>query len=645
MAETVLIADGKGSRRRRLKTLLSALGYRVLAAGSGAAALALAETARLRVVLMAARLPDMPAESLLRAIRERSRDATQLVLCEGPGEVSRLKHAADGFLLPPLHADALEVILRGACEREALRRRLREQPVRIERRLEKRFRQRLETERLLVVKQIVDKISTFIGRIARDVEGGVRYFNEMPYFVSIHDRQARVLAASRPYRMLLGAHAGDGSGSIYEGESGESGGCPVGRTLATANAQQSREVVRYRSGAKVPVIVHTAPIYNDNGEVELVLEVSAGTQDVKRLREDTQNTQQRYQLLFDAVPCYLAVLDRSLVFSANNRAFIHEFGNRTGTAFRDVFYLDDEAFLASPVHKTLTDAQSRHGEMTLVGPNGRRYHLLVWTSPISTAAGKLMQVLLIFLDITQIRELQSNLASLGLMIGSISHSIKGVLTGLDAGVYLLDKGFQKRDDAQIESGLDVVRRMVNRMRKMILDILFCARERELQRTTVDDPGVCRRPGGNRPAQVRRQGHPAGVRLQRPAGLLRGRCRHAAVGGRQRAGECRRRLRRPGPLPRAPGGVADRGRRRHGGHHGGGQRHRHERRTAAEPLHHFFLDQGQPGHRSGAFPHRPDHPPARRADRRGVQAGPWLELPHDAAAPSRGQGAKGIGHRA
>ena len=485
MADTVLIADGKGPRRRRLKALLSTLGYRVLATGSGTAALALAETARLQVVLMAARLPDMPAESLLQAIQKRNPDVTRLVLCEAPGEASRLKHAAHGFLLPPLHADVVEVVVRGACERGALRRRVREQPLRIERRIEKRFRKQLSTERSLVVKQIVDKISTFIGRIARDVEGGVRYFNEMPYFVSIHDRQARVIAASRPYRMLLGANAGDGSGSIYEGESGESGSCPVGRTLATANAQRSREVVRYRSGARVPVIVHTAPIYNDNGEVELVLEVSAGTQDVERLREDTQNTQQRYQLLFDAVPCYLAVLDRNLSFSANNRAFIHEFGNRTGTAFRDTFGLDDEAFLASPINKTLTDAQSRHGEMSLVGPNGRRFHLLVWTSPISTAAGKLMQVLLIFLDITQVRELQSHLASLGLMIGSISHSIKGVLTGLDAGVYLLDKGFQKRDDAQIESGLDVVRRMVNRMRKMILDILFCARERELQRTTVD----------------------------------------------------------------------------------------------------------------------------------------------------------------
>jgi PAS domain S-box-containing protein len=308
--------------------------------------------------------------------------------------------------------------------------------------------------------------------------------NEVPCFVAIHDRQSRVLAANRPYRALLGGQAGQGSWRVYDGPAGEPGGCPVSRSVRTSDAQQSREVLCYRSGAKVPVIVHTAPIYNDDGEVELVLEVSAGTQDIERLREDAQQTQQRYHLLFDAVPCYLAVLDRGMIFSANNRAFIHEFGNRIGTAFRDAFLLDDEEFRASPVHQTLRDARSRQGEMTLTGPNGRRYHLLVWTSPISTAAGKLMEVLLIFLDITQIRDLQSNLASLGLMIGSISHSIKGVLTGLDAGVYLLDKGFQKKDNDQVEIGLDLVRRMVSRIRKMILDILFCARERDPQRVTV-----------------------------------------------------------------------------------------------------------------------------------------------------------------
>ena len=77
-------------------------------------------------------------------------------------------------------------------------------------------------------------------------------------------------------------------------------------------------------------------------------------------------------------------------------------------------------------------------------------------------------------------ELQSHLASLGLMIGSISHGIKGLLTGLDGGIYLLDSGFAKKNEVQIKEGWDVVKLTVERIRKMITDILFYAKERDLR---------------------------------------------------------------------------------------------------------------------------------------------------------------------
>ncbi len=67
-------------------------------------------------------------------------------------------------------------------------------------------------------------------------------------------------------------------------------------------------------------------------------------------------------------------------------------------------------------------------------------------------------------------ELQSHLSSLGLMIGSISHGIKGLLTGLDGGMYLLDSGFAKEDRDQIKEGWEIVKLMTERIRKMILDI-------------------------------------------------------------------------------------------------------------------------------------------------------------------------------
>ena len=485
MPKTVLIADGRTSRRKRLKALVSGLGYRGVEAGDAAEALAQITAAQPQVVITGSGFPDRDVDVLVREIKRRFRDVEILVLVDEPWVIEDLKELAAGFLVKPFNPQLLDAHILRACERASQRRRLRELPKQVSERVERRCAQQLDAERFITVKQIVDKLSTFIGRIARDVEGGVRYFNEMPYFVSIHDRQGHVLAANRPCRLLLGRQVGDASWAVYDGGSGTAEDCPVGRTLSTLSALESRETLRYRSGAKVPVIVHTAPIYNNDGEVELVLEVSAGTQDVDQLRDELGSTQQRYQLLFDAVPCFVAGLDRRLAFTTANRLFVDEFGDKIGASFRDLFLIDDDAFAASPIEKTLKEGKPLHGEMDLTGPNGRRYNMLVWTAPMVTAAGKLMQVLLIFLDITQIRELQSNLASLGLMIGSISHSIKGVLTGLDAGVYLLNKGLFKRDDAQVQSGLEIVRNIAERIRKMVMDILFCAKERDLQRERID----------------------------------------------------------------------------------------------------------------------------------------------------------------
>jgi PAS domain-containing protein len=141
------------------------------------------------------------------------------------------------------------------------------------------------------------------------VEGGVKYFHEMPYFVSIHDRNSNVVAANRAYRTILDNSLGGKSWAVYDGPAGRPETCPVGKTLQSANAWEAQEVLVYRSGVHVPVIVLTAPIYNDEGEVELVLEVSAGTADVDKLRNELQTSQHRYQQLFDAVPCFVSVLD------------------------------------------------------------------------------------------------------------------------------------------------------------------------------------------------------------------------------------------------------------------------------------------------------------------------------------------------
>ena len=46
-----------------------------------------------------------------------------------------------------------------------------------------------------------------------------------------------------------------------------------------------------------------------------------------------------------------------------------------------------------------------------------------------------------------------------------------MLTRLDGGLYVLDKGFAKDDADQVSEGLDIIKMMVGRIKNMVLEIL------------------------------------------------------------------------------------------------------------------------------------------------------------------------------
>ncbi len=82
-------------------------------------------------------------------------------------------------------------------------------------------------------------------------------------------------------------------------------------------------------------------------------------------------------------------------------------------------------------------------------------------------------------------ELQDHLASLGLMIGSISHGIKGLVTSLEGGLYLVSSGLKKNDLSRMEEGCKAANETAGRIHKMVLNILYYAKKRELNRLAVE----------------------------------------------------------------------------------------------------------------------------------------------------------------
>ena len=78
------------------------------------------------------------------------------------------------------------------------------------------------------------------------------------------------------------------------------------------------------------------------------------------------------------------------------------------------------------------------------------------------------------------------------MIGSVSHGIKGLLTGLDGGLYLLDSALKKENQDLAQEGLETMKLMTSKIRKLILDILFYTKKRELKKRATYHGQVCRR---------------------------------------------------------------------------------------------------------------------------------------------------------
>ena len=247
----------------------------------------------------------------------------------------------------------------------------------------------------------------------------------------------------------------------------------------------TRALVRYASGAQVPVTVHTAPIYDNDGNIDLIIEIFAGTKEIERLAEESRRTHQRYEQLFNAVPSSIAVLDRRFRINAVNRRFVDNFGEHTGRLFFDVFRPGVFPAYRDPISRTVRTGEPQQGDMVLTNSDGLKTNVMAWTSPIKTATGKLIQVLVIFADVTQLRQLQANLVNIGLMVSTLSHNLKGSLTGLDAGLYMIDSGFYRNAPGRIEEGLETTRLTVERMRKLVADILYYAKERDIHPVCTD----------------------------------------------------------------------------------------------------------------------------------------------------------------
>ena len=185
-----------------------------------------------------------------------------------------------------------------------------------------------------------------------------------------------------------------------------------------------------------------------------------------------------YQQYFEAMPCYLTVQDRELRIIEANARFREDFGDAVGRFCFEVYKRRPAKCEDCPVEQTFQDGKVHQGEEALTNRYGEQVNVLVHAAAIRNAEGQIQSVMEMSADITPIRRLQSQLESIGLLISSVSHGIKGLLTGLDGGMYLVNSGLQKQNPQRVTQGWEMVQRNIERIRGTVMNILYYAKERE-----------------------------------------------------------------------------------------------------------------------------------------------------------------------
>ncbi len=484
----LMLVDDEEGVRRFLGFSLMDLGYEVETAANGRAALELFDRFRPDIVFTDIKMPVMDGIELLKAIKDKSPE-TEVVMITGHGDldlaIESLKFDASDFITKPINNDVLDVALERAHVRINMKRQLREYTENLESLVEEKTRRIVELERQNAACQVVQGLSSALSDAAQEVETGHGLFNELPCLVSIHNRYLEIVAHNTLFEERLGNRVGDNSFDIYSDRNSPGNACPVQKTFETGHGQRSRETFCGKDGEEIPVSVFTAPIPGKNGDIELVLDISVDMTELKRLQDELLTTQYKYQRLFDEAPCYITVQNPDFSIAEANRKFVEDFGEAEGKPCFAYYKHRDEQCDDCLIEKTFKDGLSRQRETVVTTLGGVQKNMLVQSAPIHDASGRVVQAMEMSTDITEIRRLQDHLTSLGIMLGSMSHGVKGMLTSLDGGIYRLESGLRKGDKKRAEAAATALKSIVGRVKKMVLDILYYAKVRELETETVD----------------------------------------------------------------------------------------------------------------------------------------------------------------
>ncbi|RKX26692.1 MAG: hypothetical protein DRP45_02855 [Candidatus Zixiibacteriota bacterium] len=313
-------------------------------------------------------------------------------------------------------------------------------------------------------------------------------FDRVPCYLSTLDREFRILRVNEQFRKEFGGKVGEFCHKIYYGRDTVCPDCHVAKTFEDGEIHSREKTVTKPDGSEARLIVYASPIHDEKGELSAVMEMATDITEIKALQDKLQETQARFQQLFEGVPCYISIQNRDLKIIDANQRFKDHFGDRPGTPCYEVYKKRSTACPECPVMMTFEDGLIHTHEEKVINSDGSSTDMLVQSSPINDENGDCTAVMEVSTDIGEVKHLQRELTYMGLTVAVMAHRIKNILMGLEGGIFVVNTGFEDGDHDTLGKGWKMIERNVGRVSAIVKDLLYCSKERQMSFELLD-PGT------------------------------------------------------------------------------------------------------------------------------------------------------------
>jgi PAS domain S-box-containing protein len=111
-------------------------------------------------------------------------------------------------------------------------------------------------------------------------------FEHVPSYIAVVGRDYRIVEMNRNFRDTFGGAEGDQCYHVYKKRETKCHNCLVEKSFQDGTAHRSEELGVTRDGQEIPYLVYTAPVTNERGNVDHVIEMSVDLRPLKALEHE-----------------------------------------------------------------------------------------------------------------------------------------------------------------------------------------------------------------------------------------------------------------------------------------------------------------------------------------------------------------------